>query len=56
MRWRYEGKRYSLTLFPNTNKGLHYAKKHALEIESDIESLYGMQNAILLEQVLSDLL
>jgi integrase len=36
MRWRYEGKRYSLTLFPNNKKGLHQAKKLALEIESDL--------------------
>ncbi len=36
MRWRHEGKRYSLTLFPNTKKGLHHAKKLALEIESDL--------------------
>jgi integrase len=36
MRWRYEGKRYSITLFSNTKKGLHQAKKLALEIESDL--------------------
>lgn len=36
MRWRYEGKRYSLTLFQNTKKGLHQAKKLAMEIESDL--------------------
>jgi integrase len=36
MRWRYEGKRYSLTLFQNNKKGLHQAKKLALEIESDL--------------------
>jgi len=38
MRWRHEGKRYSLTFFPNTKKGLHQAKKLALEIESDLFS------------------
>jgi integrase len=36
MRWRNEGKRYSLTLFSNTKKGLYQAKKLALEIESDL--------------------
>jgi integrase len=36
MRWRYEGKRYSLTLFPNNKKGLLQSKKLALEIESDL--------------------
>jgi integrase len=36
MRWRHLGTRYSLTLFPNTKKGLHQAKKLALEIESDL--------------------
>jgi integrase len=30
MRWRNDGKRYSLTLFPKTKKGLHQAKKPAL--------------------------
>jgi integrase len=36
MRWRYESKRYSLTLFKSNRKGLLQAKRLALVIESDL--------------------
>lgn len=36
LRWRYNTKRYSLSLFAFTKQNLLHAKKTALEIEQDI--------------------